>query len=137
MFKLDNNFLEDLGLGGLPAEQKKAFLQHIYSELESRVGVKLTDNMSDEKLDEFAYFADLNEPGMREWFEVNLPDYAEQQDFQKLKNSKPDADEVKLLGEYGAMKWLQKNRPDYPKVVKDTLEELKTEIKANKDQILA
>jgi hypothetical protein len=34
------------------------------------------------------------------------------------------------------MKWLQKNRPDYPKVVIDTLEELKAEVRANKDSIL-
>lgn len=137
MFKLDDKFLEELGLGGLPEEQKKAFLQHIYSELESRVGVKLTDGMSDEKLDEFAYFVDRDELKMREWFAANLPDYTTQPDWQKTKNATPDADEVVLLSEYGAMKWLQKNRPDYPEVVTATLEELKAEIKANKDQILS
>jgi hypothetical protein len=136
MFKLDNKFLEELGLGSLPEEQKKAFLQHIYSELESRVGVKLTNGMSDEKLDEFACFVDRDEPKMRAWFAANLPEYETQPDFVKMKKAVPNADEPTLLSEYGAMKWLQINRPDYPKVVTDTLEELKTEIRANKDSIL-
>ena len=71
MFKLDDKFLEEVGLGSLPAEQKRAFLQHVYSELESRVGMKLTDGMSDQKLDEFAYFVDRDEPKMREWLQTN------------------------------------------------------------------
>jgi hypothetical protein len=136
MFRLDDKFLEELGLGALPAEQKKAFLQHIYGELESRVGVKLTKGMSNEKLDEFACFVDRDEPKMRAWFAANLPDYAAQPDFTKMQKAVPNADEITLLSEYGAMKWLQKNRPDYPKVVMDTLEELKAEVRANKDSIL-
>ena len=136
MFKLDNKFLEELGLGSLPQEQKKAFLKHIYSELESRVGIKLTDGISDEKLNEFACFVDRDEAKMKEWFAENLPDYTSQPDYQKMQEAAPDASEVALLSEYGAMKWLQKNRPDYPKVVAATLEELKAEIKTNKDQIL-
>jgi hypothetical protein len=136
MFKLDNKFLEDLGLGALPDEQKQAFLKHIYSELESRVGVKLTEGMTDAMLDEFAYFVDKDEAKMREWFATNLPEYADQPDYQKLQKAAPNADGVTLLAEYGAMKWLQKNRPDYPKVVAATLDELKTEISANKEQIL-
>jgi len=137
MFKLDNKFLDDLGLGDLPEEQKKAFLQHIYSELEIRVGEKLTDGMSDEMLDEFGYFVDKNVEKMKEWYAAKLPDYANAEDFKKLQESTQGADEATLLSEYGAMKWLQINRPDYPQVVASTLEELKKEISANKDKILA
>jgi len=136
MFKLDNKFLDDLGLGTLPEDQKKAFLQHIYSELEIRVGEKLTSGMSDEMLDEFGYFVDKNVEKMKEWFSAKLPDYASAEDFNKLKESAKDADEATLLSEYGAMKWLQLNRPDYPQVVVATLEELKKEIAENKDKIL-
>jgi hypothetical protein len=136
MFKLDDKFLEELGLGALPEDQKKAFLRHIYSELESRVGLKLTENMSDEKLDEFTCFVDKNEEKMKGWFAANLPDYESRADFQKMQKAAPNIDNLTLLSEYGAMKWLQKNRPNYPEVVMATLEELKKEIKANKDQIL-
>ena len=133
--KLDLKFLEELGLGGMPDEQKKAFLQHIYSELEARTGRNLTENMSDEMLDEFGSFVDKDVEKMKAWLATNVPDYTAHSDYQQL--AQKGADEVTLLSEYGAMKWLQKNRPDYPQVVQSTLEELKKEIVANKDQILA
>lgn len=138
MFRLDNKFLEDLGLAALPEDQKKAFLQHIYSELEMRVGEKLTEGMSNEMLDEFGCFVDKNVELMKAWFAENLPNYTEQEDYQKLLQStrSSGADEVALLSEYGAMKWLQKNRPDYPQVVAAMLEDLKQEISMNKDKIL-
>ncbi|MDR1197162.1 MAG: DUF5663 domain-containing protein [Candidatus Nomurabacteria bacterium] len=137
MFRLDNKFLEDLGLGDLPEEQKKAFLQHIYSELEMRVGEKLTEGMNDAMLDEFGSFVDKNVEKMKEWFAAKLPDYANSEDFQALQQKTPAADEATLLSEFGAMKWLQINRPDYPQVVAATLEELKKEIAANREKILA
>ena len=46
MFRLDEDFLKDLGLDQLPEEQRKPFLQHIYSELELRVGERLSQGMS-------------------------------------------------------------------------------------------
>ncbi len=136
MFRLDDNFLEELGLGGLPPEQKQAFLQHIYSELEMRVGERLTDGMSDELLDEFGYFVDMNQDGMTTWFNENLPDYSEREDYKQLRSANPEAPETAIMSEYGAMKWLQLNRPDYPQVVAAVLEELKTEIVENKEAIL-
>lgn len=76
MFKLDNNLLEELGLGGLPTEQKNSMLQHIYETLEMRVGMKLADQMSNEQLDEFEGFIDKNdEAGALKWLETNFPDY--------------------------------------------------------------
>ncbi len=136
MFRLDDKFLEDLGLGDLPPEQKQAFLQHIYSELEMRVGERLTDGMSDELLDEFGYFVDMNQDGMTTWFNENLPDYSEREDYQQLRAANPEAADNAIMSEYGAMKWLQLNRPDYPQVVAAVLEELKGEIRENKDAIL-
>lgn len=137
MFKLDKKFLEDVGLGSLPEEQRKAFLQYVYSELETRVGENLTESMSDEMLNEFGYFVDKNFEMMKAWFANNLPDYMNFEDFKLFQSNNPDFDEVTLLSEYGATKWLQKNRPDYPQVVAKTLEELKKEIYENKDKILA
>ena len=136
MFKLDDKFLEELGLGALPAEQKQEFLQHIYSELESRVGERLTDDMSDELLEEFGNFVDANEEGMGKWFNENLPDYADREDYKQLREANPEAPENAIMSEFGAMKWLQLNRPDYPQVVASVLEEIKNEIKSNRDAIL-
>ena len=58
MLKLDNSLLEELGLGTLPEEQKKAMLQHIYETLELRVGTQLANQMTDAQLEEFERFID-------------------------------------------------------------------------------
>jgi hypothetical protein len=137
MFKLDEEFLAQLGLGDMPQEQKQAFLQHIYSELEIRVGEKLTEKMTEAQLDEFGYFVDKNEQSIRDWFKTNLPDFADLPDYKVLQERMPNATEVELMAEFGATKWLQLNRPDYPEVVRQTLEELKKEILDNKDKILS
>ena len=76
MFKLDDNFLAELGLAELPAEEKKKMLAHIYETLELRVGMKLAENMSDAQLDEFEKLMDTgNESGALAWLETNVPNY--------------------------------------------------------------
>ncbi len=76
MFKLDNTLLEELGLGGLPTEEKNKMLAHIYETLEMRVGMKLAEQMTNEQLDEFESFIDKNdEPGALKWLETNFPEY--------------------------------------------------------------
>jgi len=136
MFKLDEEFLAQLGLGDMPREQKQDFLQHIYSELEIRVGERLTEDMNDTQLDEFGYFVDKNEQGIRGWFSNNVPDYADLPDYKLLQEKMADASEVELMAEFGATKWLQINRPDYPEVVRQVLELIKQEIISNKEQLL-
>lgn len=137
MFQLDDNFLNDLGLGSLPEEQKKAFLQHTYDRLELRVGTKLSEGLDEMQLQQFEAFVDRDEEKVRGWFEKNLPDYASNADFQQLKTSAPEnIDEIALLSEYGSLKWLEMNRPDYRQVVAAELETVKQEIIANRDGIL-
>lgn len=100
MFKLDENLLQELGLGSLPTEEKNKMLSHIYETLEMRVGMTLAQKMTDAQLDEFESYVD--------------------KDDQK-----------------GALTWLESNFPDYKKVVADELEQLKSEIKATSDDIIA
>ena|SRR3989344_1405242 len=76
MFKLDDNLLQELGLGSLPTEEKNKMLNHIYETLEMRVGMKLAEQMSNEQLDEFEAFIDRNdEAGAIKWLETNFPNY--------------------------------------------------------------
>ena len=79
MLKLDNNLLNDLGLGSLPEDQKKAMLQHIYETLELRVGTQLANQMTDQQLEEFERFidggGDANQAQALQWLESNLPNY--------------------------------------------------------------
>lgn len=150
MFQLDDKFLTEVGLGDLPEDQKKAFLQHIYSELELRVGTKLSEGMSDEQLAQFEAFVDASDqqktveerqPAINkviQWFERYLPNYEQAADFQSLKASAPQGIEPAIvLSEYGSLKWLELNRPDYKQVVAAELDTLKSEINQNKDTILS
>ncbi len=92
MLKLDNNLLQEIGLGGLPEDQKKAMLQHIYETLELRVGTNLANQMTDAQLQEFERFIDAggdnNQAEALKWLETNLPNYKQvvQQVFEQLKN---------------------------------------------------
>lgn len=106
--QLDDNFLNDLGLGGLPDDQKQAFLQHVLETLELRVGTKLSEGLSDEQLEE----------------------------FEKLTPEPNDSPEVAEQKQRSALQWLETNRPNYRQVVADELEALKNEIRQNADNIL-
>ena len=137
MFQLDDQFLQDVGLGDMADDQKQAFLQHIYSELELRVGTKLSEGLSDDQMAEFEAFIDRDAETVEQWFAAHLPNYAEQQDYQQLKGSAPEnASALDVLCEYGSLKWLELNRPDYRQVVAGELEKLKGEITANREAIL-
>lgn len=137
MFRLDDQFLKDIGLDGLPEEQKKPFLQHIYSELELRVGTKLSDGLSDAQLEEFESIIDRDQDKIQSWLSEHAPQYSQEEGFSKLQQATNlPANDPGLVAEYTATKWLEVNRPDYRDVVKQVLEQLKAEIMSNKDAIL-
>lgn len=137
MFQLDDKFLADIGLGDLPDDQKQAFLQHIYEELELRVGTKLSDGLSDHQLEEFEKIIDRDHAVIDAWLSAHVQDYVSDQVFQRMQQAlKLDPSDPNLKAEYAATKWLEVNRPDYRDVVKQVLEELKAEIVANKDAII-
>ncbi len=88
MFRLDDNLLQELGLGSLPVSEKNKMLAHIYETLELRVGMKLAEQMSDAQLDEFEGFIDRNdEAGALKWLETNFPNYKDvvADELEKLK----------------------------------------------------
>lgn len=137
MFQLDDKFLADIGLDALPEDQKKLFLQHIYDELELRVGTKLSDGMSDAQLEEFEAIIDRKSDVITSWLERYAPDYGNDQSFQKIQQASGlDVNDIALKAEYAATKWLEVNRPDYRDVVASVLEEIKREVSANRDKLL-
>ncbi|OYX42007.1 hypothetical protein B7Y94_04300, partial [Candidatus Saccharibacteria bacterium 32-49-12] len=137
MFQLNDEFLKELGLDQLPAEQRKPFLDHIYSELELRVGERLSQGLSDAQLDEFANIIDKAPGAVDAFLSQNSPDYQNEPVFQRLVQATgAAADDPRLKDEFAATKWLEVNRPDYREVVAAVMEELKREILANKEVIL-
>lgn len=137
MFQLDDKFLADIGLADLPEDQKKPFLQHIYDELELRVGTRLSQGMSDAQLEEFEAIIDHKDEVVTPWIATNAPQYQSEDVFLRMQQATGLAvDDKRLRDEYAATKWLEINRPDYRDVVASTLEELKQEIINGKDVIL-
>lgn len=138
MFQLDDQFLSDVGLDALPDEQKKPFLQHIYEELELRVGTKLSEGLSDDQLDEFEAFVEGDADKTQAWLTRYEPNYTDQPTFQALKAKAGSVvDDSRLASEYASLRWLEINRPNYRDVVAGVLEELKGELRANREQLLA
>jgi hypothetical protein len=138
MFQLDDNLLQELGLGSLPAAEKNKMLAHIYETLELRVGMRLAEQMSDQQLDEFEGFIDGNLDHARNYLNTNAPGWEQGQDYQKqvgqaqAQGASADA----MIPEFAALKWLEKNFPDYKKVVGEELEKLKGEIKLQAPAII-
>lgn len=145
MFKLDNNLLEELGLGVLPANEKNRMLAHIYETLEMRVGMKLAESMSNEQLDEFERFIEGDIAYARGFLDQHKAGWETSEEYQSsinrakeaaAKQSK-DVNENAVISEHGALTWLETNFPTYKQVVADQLEKLKAEIKTAAPQILA
>ena len=137
MFQLDDKFLQDVGLGDLPEDQKKLFLDHFREQLELRVGTRLSEGLSDAQLEEFESFIDRKADRVNAWLAANVPNYEEDTIYQQLKAGAPEQiPQNVVLAEYASLKWLGLNRPDYKDVVTATMNELKSEIIANRDAIL-
>jgi hypothetical protein len=137
MFQLDDKFLQDLGLDQLPEDQKQAFLEHIYSQLELRVGTRLSDGLSDAQLGEFESFVDRDDEKVRSWVSAYAPAYATDPAYTQLRDRAPAGTDLStILAEYASLKWLGINRPDYKQVVAAVLDELKREIMNNREAIL-
>jgi len=137
MFQLDDQFLQDIGLADLPEGQKKPFLQHVYDQLEYRVGVRLSEGMTDAQLEEFEAIIDRKPEVIEAWVAQYVPDFQNDPLYGKIQTASGlQAGDPRIKAEFAATKWLEINRPDYRDVVAGTLNELKGEISQNRDAIL-
>ena len=137
MFQLDAQFLTDIGLADLPEGQKKPFLQHIYDQLEYRVGVRLSEGMSDAQLEEFESIIDRKPEVIDAWVAQYAPAYQADELYTKIQTASGlPAEDPRIKAEFAATKWLEVNRPDYRDVVAKTLDDLNQEISQSRDAIL-
>lgn len=142
MFQLDDKFLADVGLGGLPEDQKAAFLEYFREQLELRVGTRLSEGLTETQLDEFESFIDRDEAKVNTWLAANTPDYQNDPAWQQLKASadavaeEQPIPEIAVKAEYASLKWLSLNRPDYRNVVAAVMGELRDETVKNREAIL-
>lgn len=136
MYNIDDKFLDELGLSSLTGEEREAFKEYVNDTLQERIGDRLTKGMSDETLDEFAYFMDGNIDEMKKWLSKHMSGYENDPNFQKFKDSNPEASESDILSSYGSVAWLQFNCPNYLDIVNNAIKEMRDEITKNRDVIL-
>lgn len=137
MIKLDNQFLEDAGLGDLPAEERRDFLQYVYNELEVRVGQDLASTMTLEQLQEFQSISNMESSFIIKWLGQTVPDYRSDADFIAIRERTGyDTNDLRLLTDYASNRWLAMNRPDYQELVQGHVDKLQQEILQNRDKLL-
>lgn len=83
---VNDEFIQEIGLEGMPATEKQAFMAHAEEELEVRVGQRISQELTEAQLREFEGIQDDYEA--TEWLERNVPSFREmvEQVFVAFKN---------------------------------------------------
>lgn len=135
MYNIDDSFLESVGLGGLPADQKSGFMQYAQDQLEIRIGEKMSNNLSEAQLDEFEKIIDNDQEMMQKWLAA-AGDYKNNEVYQKLVEA-AGGDSAEVENDFVTAVWLNRNCPQYQQLIDESMNEIREEITKNKDQILA
>lgn len=135
MFQINESFLEGLGLESMNEDDKKNFLEYVQDQMELRIGERISSDMGNEKQDEFAKLADGDEAITNEVM-MRYPHFEDDEVYTSILNSSDGNKEI-ATNQYATLKWLEENCPNYQEVVRNTIDEIRKEIKDNKDQILA
>ena len=70
--QIDEQFMNEVGLGDMPAAEKRAFIDHATEELEVRIGQRIGSQLSESQLAEFDHAA--NAGTLCAWLERHIPD---------------------------------------------------------------
>ena len=136
MIKIDEKFLDEVGLSSMPQERKAGFIAQTQEELENRVGERMSEGMTVDQLREFDGIMNNDRNTMIRVLS-QIGDYRQDALYQKLLERHGVTEgNLEILGEYLSVKWIQINRPDYATITKNVAEELKAEIIEARPQIL-
>lgn len=73
--RIDEAFMNEVGLGDMPAAEKQAFMDHAEEELEVRVGHAVGQGLTIQQLRDFEQ---LDEGGQAvAWLRINVPNFRE------------------------------------------------------------
>ena len=137
MFQLDDNFFKGIDIDRMSPEEAVVFKQHVQEELEARVGERITDGFSNEKLEEFEKIID-DVPGFVDnWLMINVPDFRSNRAFNMLVQQNGGQENRQTIAEFASMKWLEINRPDFNQITTIVMKEMQEELKANIDKIFS
>jgi len=136
MIKIDEKFLDEVGLSSMPDNQKADFIAQTQEELENRVGEKMSEGMTVDQLREFDGIMNNDRNTMIRVLS-QIGDYRKDPLFQRLLERHGVTEgNLEILGEYLSVKWIQINRPDYASITASVAEELKAEIIEARPMIL-
>lgn len=128
MIKIDEKFLEEVGLSTLAETKKADFIAKTQEELENRVGEKMSEGMTVDQLREFEGIMNNDRNTMIRVLS-QIGDYREDDLYRKLlKKHGVTEGTLEILGEFLSVKWIQLNRPDYATITRNVTDELKREI---------
>lgn len=127
MLRLDDAFLEDVGLAALPRDERQLFLNHVFSSLEEQVGKCLTAGLTGHQLSEFESFIDQDSESVKAYLDRVEPEW---------RTEHADAP-LGWLAERAASHWLEQNRPDHKELVASVFQALKATVRASAADILA
>lgn len=143
MPQLDDKFLQDVGLGVLPDNERVGMLDQMRKTLETNVGMEIYKNLQEHQLQEFEGFMPLNDENgqvitseetananSQRWLDANVPGWRQNQQLQ------PYLTDPARIRDFAAMNWLQRNFPAYRNVVSAELNKLMTEVRNNVPQII-
>lgn len=143
MPQLNDQFLQDVGLGVLPDQERAGMLEQMRKTLETNVGMEIYKNLQEHQLQEFEGFMPLNDENgqvitsedtananAQRWLDVNVPGWRQNQQLQ------PYLTDPARIRDFAAMNWLQRNFPAYRNVVSAELNKLMTEVRNNVPQII-
>ena len=136
MFELDEKFFDEIGVNRIPEKEREEFKKHIQDEVEVRVGERISDGISAEKLDEFEMIVDGDSDFIQNWVLTNSPNYKNDEIYMAFVGQNDGQESAEIIAEYAAMKWLQINRPDFQQLVAIVMDEMKSELRANMDKII-
>ena len=137
MFQLDDKFFEGIGIERMSPEEAAVFKQHVQEELEARIGERIMDGFSSEKLEEFEQIMD-DAPGFVDnWLRLNVPDFRNDKTFAALVQNNNSQETRQVISEFASLKWLEINRPDFNQISMLVIKEMQDELKANIDKIFS
>ena len=137
MFKLNDEFLVEMGLSEMPAERKQPFLDHVESEMDRRIGEKISEVLTDEQFDQFTSVSEADQGAVNAVL-MKVGDWQNDSIFQALVSATGlESNDPTLVNQYASMMWIAQNVPNYSEIVNSEVGKITAEIQANRAQILA
>lgn len=136
MFEIDDKFYEETGLNAMPPQELAAFKNHIEEEAQVRIGERISDGLPLDLLDQFEKIIDGDVNFAKEWLAANAPDYRNDELFKASLQMSNGQETPETITQIAGIMWLQKNRPDFGKIIEDVTNEMKSEIRANASKLV-